>query len=110
MNRLAMSNAGSTLLRLLIARAGVPRNRILLTEIESVEWRSLTFNGERHRMSLRVSDPDSATIVDRMCDGLSECELSAAGLIVVDIVVVARNATADGSTSVAIEALTVNDD
>ena len=83
MNRLAMSNAGSTLLRLLIARAGVPRNRILLTEIESVEWRSLTFNGERHRMSLRVSEPDSVIIVDRMCDGLVECELSAAGLIVV---------------------------
>ena len=110
MNRLAMSNPGSALLHLLSARAGVPRNRILLTEFESVEWRSLTYNGERHRIGLRVSDPDSATIVDRMCAGIGECELSAPGLIVVDILVVARNVLADGSTSVAIEALTVNDD
>lgn len=110
MNRLAMSNAASALLRLLTARAGVPRNRILLTEIESVEWRSLTFNGERHWMRLRVSEPDSGMIVDRMCDGIGECELSAPGLIVADILVVARSALADGSTCVAIEALTVNDD
>jgi hypothetical protein len=110
MNRMAMSNAGSALLRLLSARAGVPRNRILLTEIESVEWRSLTFIGERHQMRLRVSEPESATTVDRMCDGIGECELSAPGLIVVDISVVARSTLADRSTIVTIEALTVNDD
>lgn len=110
MNRLAMSNAGSALLRLLVTRAGVPRNRILLTEIESVEWRSLTFNRERHRMRLRVSEPESAIIVERMCDRIGESELSAPGLIVVDILVVEHSALPDGSTCVAIEALTVNDD
>ena len=110
MNRLAMSNAGSALLRLLSARAGVPRNRILLTEVESVEWRSLTFNGERHHLRLRVSDPESAMVVDRMCDGIGECELSAPGLIVVDIAVVERSELTDGSTSVVIEALTISDD
>jgi hypothetical protein len=82
----------------------------LLTEVESVEWRSLTFNGERHQMRLRISGPESAAVVDRMCDGIGECELSAPGLIVVDIAVVARGALADGSTTLAIEALTISDD
>ena len=82
----------------------------MLTEVESVEWRSLTFNGERHHLRFRISDPESAMIVDRMCDGIGECELSAPGLIVVDIAVVERSELTDGSTSVVIEALTISDD
>ena len=48
MNRIAMSSAAAALLRALTERAHVARDRTLLTDAESVDWRSLTFTDERH--------------------------------------------------------------
>ena len=108
MNRIAMSPAASALLRCLIGRARVPRNRILLSDAYSVDWRSLTFAGERHELELRIPGLDSAFIVDRMCGGLEDAEFSIPGVIVADIALTAPPALApDGSTTVTIEALTV---
>lgn len=108
MNRLPMSSAASALLRALIARSGVPREAVLLTDVQSVDWRSLTFNGERHILELRIPGPLSWDIVRRMCDGLADAEFSIPGAIVADINVVGSPTRAlDGSTSVMIEALTV---
>lgn len=55
MMKLALSAAAAGLLRALLARAGVSRDRILLTEFRSVDWNSLTFSGERHEIDFRVS-------------------------------------------------------
>ena len=111
MNCIAMSNAAAALLRVLIARAGVPRDRILLTDVDSVDWRSLTFSGERHQIELRVPGPDSRAVVARMCAGLEEAEFSIPGVIVADIGVAGAPARAlDGATLVTIEALTVAED
>ena len=108
MNRIGMSVAASGLLRALIARAGVPRDRILLTGLQSTDWQSLTFVGERHQIQLRVPGPDSEKIVERLCQGLEDAEFSIAGQIVADIVVIGTPVRAgDGSTAVSIEALTV---
>ena len=76
MNRVPLSSAASNLMRAIIARGGVPRERILLTDAQSVDWRSLTFNGERHLIDLRVIGPGSRTVVQRMCEGLEEAEFS----------------------------------
>ena len=106
-----MSAAGAALLRVLVGRTGVPRDRILLSDAHSVDWRSLTFAGERHLLELRIPGPDSATIVDRMCAGLEEAEFSIPGTIVADIAVAGTPSLAlDGSTSITIEALTVSED
>ena len=111
MNRISMSAAASALLRALIGRAEVPRNKILLSDAQSVDWRSLTFAGERHEFDLRVQGPDLRAIVDRMCRGLEDAEFSIPGIIVADIAVVgAPIAALDGSTSLTIEALTVSED
>ncbi|MEO7751516.1 MAG: hypothetical protein ABIS09_09380 [Sphingomicrobium sp.] len=111
MNRIAMSSAASALLRLLTGRAGVPRDRILLSDAESVDWRSLTFSGERHILSLRIPAPDSASVVQRMCAGLEDAEFSIPGVIVADLCVAdGPSWNLDGSTSVTIEALTVSED
>lgn len=111
MNRLPMSSAGSALLRALLGRARVDRNRILLTNIRSVDWQSLTFNGERHRIELRIPGPNSREIVDRMTDRLEDAEFSIPGVLVADIGTVSGPSLAlDGSTSIAIEALTIVDD
>ena len=53
MLRIAMSTGAANLLRALIARAGVPRDRILLTDVQSTDWQSLTLTGERHLFDLR---------------------------------------------------------
>ena len=111
MNKIAMSQAASGLLRRLIGRAGVARNRILLTEVQSADWRSLTFTGERHQLQLRVTGSDAGEIVDRMCANLEDAEWSIPGHIVADIAVVGTAGKhADRSISLIIEALTVGAD
>ena len=111
MNRIPMSSAASAVLRALIARAGVARDRILLSDAYSVDWRSLTFNGERHQLELRVPGPDSRMIVERMCAGLEDAEFSIPGVVVADIGVAGEQKRGlDGSTSLTIEALTVTAD
>lgn len=111
MIKIAMSPAASALLRAMIARAAVPRDRILLVDVQSVDWRSLVFTGERHILQLRVQGADSDSVVERMCDRLEEAEFSIPGLFVADITVAnAPKRAADGSTTVSIEALTISED
>lgn len=106
-----MSPAASALLRALIARAGVGRERVLLTDVHSTDWRSLTFTGERHHMQLRIVGPDSGAVVQRICSGLADAEFSIPGLLVADIGPVGGpSRTADGATDVMIEALTICED
>jgi hypothetical protein len=108
MLRMAMSPAAGALLRAVTARARVERNRILLTDVHSTDWQSLTFNGERHQFALRVSGADSGDVVRRMCAGLEDVEFSIPGLIVADIGVVgAPRRAIDGATELTIEALTI---
>ena len=101
-----MSSTASALVRALIGRAAVPRDRILLSDAESIAWRSLTFSGERHRLQLRIPEPDSRYIAERMCIGLEVAEFSIPGVIVAGT----PSRGLDGSTSLTIEALTVSDD
>jgi len=111
MNKIRMSAAASALLRALIARSGAPRDRILLSELRSIDWHSLTLTGERHEFQLRIPRPDSRAIVQRMCDGLEEAEFSIPGVLVADIGVAGEpNIGFDGSTSLTIEALTIDAD
>jgi hypothetical protein len=111
MMKIAMSPAAGALLRALIARSGAGRNRILLTDVHSTDWQSLTFAGERHQIALRVTGADSGAIVRRMCDGLEDAEFSIPGLLVADIGVAGSPRRAlDGATELNVEALTIADD
>ena len=111
MMKIAMSQAASALLRALIARSGVARDRILLIDAQSVDWRSLTFTGERHLIELRVSEPYSQEVTQRMCAGLEDAEFSIPGVIVADIGVAGTpSRCVDGSTTLTIQALTIADD
>ena len=108
MMKLALSTAAAGLLRSLLARAGVDRDRILLTEFRSTDWQSLTFMGERHEMELRVPGPDAGALVDRLTSGLADAEFAIPGQIVADIGLERPPAhTKDGSISLHIEALTI---
>ena len=111
MMKMAMSQAAGALVRVLIARAGGERNRILLTDVHSVDWQSLTLTGERHLIGFRIAGRDSGQLADRMCAGLEDAEFSIPGLIVADIAVAGTPARAsDGATELMIEALTVSED
>jgi len=108
MMKLALSPAAAGLLRAIIARAGVDRDRILLTDFRSFDWQSLTFTGERHEMELRLPGPYADRLVASLADGLADAEFSIPGQIVADIDLVrppARNQ--DGSITLHIEALTI---
>jgi hypothetical protein len=110
MMKLAMSPAAAGLLRALLSRTGVDRNRILLTEFRSDDWRSLTFTGERHRMDLRIPGPGAVRIANVLTRDLGEAEFSIAGHIVADIAVEgAMVEHPDGAISLTIEALTVEE-
>ena len=111
MMRIPMSPAASALMRAMIARTRVERDRILLIDVHSTDWQSLTFTGERHHFSFRVPGPGSKAVVSRLCDGLEDAEFSIPRTLVADIAVVGNARTApDGSTEVTIEALTVSED
>jgi hypothetical protein len=111
MTRIPISPAAAAFLRVLCARAAVPRDRILLTDAHSIDWQSLTFTGERHHIGLRVTGPGSRDAVHRMCAGLDDAEFSIPGLLVADIGLSGTPAqTIDGSTELTIEALTISED
>lgn len=108
MMRMAMSPAAAGLLRALLRRGGVQRDRILLTEFRSTDWQSLTFIGEQHRIRLRIPSPDAGEIAARLVNQLGECDFSIPGHVVADIAVDGDPETRpDGSVALTIEALTV---
>jgi len=108
MMKLALSPAAAGLLRSLLARAGVDRDRILLTEFRSVDWQSLTFIGERHEMELRIPPPNASLLAARLGDGLADAEFAIPGQIVADIGLDRPpSPNLDGSVTLHIEALTI---
>lgn len=108
MMKLALSPAAAGLLRALLARGGIDRDRILLTEFRSTDWQSLTFVGERHSMRLRVPGPGAELLVTRLIDGLDEAIFAIPGQIVADIGLEQPPiANSDGSITLLIEALTI---
>ena len=110
MMRLAMSPAAAGMLRSLLRRAGVDRDRILLTEFRSTDWQSLTFIGERHQVRLRIPPPGAARIADSLINGIEDAEFAVPGHVVADIALICDpEEQPDGSILLALEALTVEE-
>lgn len=103
-----LSSSAAGLLRALIARSGAERSKVLLTQVRTVDWRSLTFDGERHEFAMRFTGPNAAIEAERMLSGIEDHEFSLHAAIVADVHVAGRCAGLDdGSVSVALEALTI---
>jgi hypothetical protein len=105
------SAAAVGLLRALIERAGCGRDWVLLSEIQSIDWQSLSFNGERHRIQLKLLGSQARANADRLTAGLENAELDISGHLVADAVVTAGPALNpfDGTVALTIEALTVEE-
>jgi hypothetical protein len=103
-----MSAAAAGLLRAILARGNMNRNRILLTDFQSVDWQSLTFVGERHQIQFRLPGPKPDELVKTLVDGLADAEFSIPGHIVADIALSGSvECNTDGSVTVNLEALTI---
>lgn len=110
MMKITMSRPASGLLRRLLDRAGEDRDRILLTDLRSTDWQSLTFIGERHRLRFRIVGDDPHAVARRLGGGLGEAEFAIPGHVVADILVVGEPAPGpDGSLALTIEALTLEE-
>jgi hypothetical protein len=110
MLKIRISVAASGLLRALLRRAGVRRDRIFLIELRSTDWQSLTLTGERHEISLRIPPPDPDQVARRLVDRLEDAQFAIPGQIVADIAVAGEIERApDGSLALTIEALTVSE-
>jgi hypothetical protein len=108
MIKVPMSRAASALLRALLDRASNESHRILLSEVSSADWRSLTLEGERHHFSLRFCGDGAAGLLSKFRDGLEEAEFTIAGQIVADIAVTEVGPPGrDGAFDVTVEALTI---
>ena len=110
MMRMAMSPAAASLLRSLLRRGGVNRNRILLTEFRSTDWQSLTYIGEQHQIRLRIPAPDASRLAAGLVNGLEGDEFSVPGHVVADVALAGEpERHGDGSITIAIEGLTVEE-
>ncbi len=108
MMRVAMSVAAAGLLREILRRAGIDRDRILLTEFRSKDWQSLTFIGEQHRIRLRIPVPEAGEIAARLVNGIADAEFTLPGHIVADIALKGEpDRNEDGSVALTLDALTV---
>ncbi len=110
MMKLGLSPAAAGLLRTLIARTGIDRDRILLSNYRSTDWQSLTFVGERHEIELRIPGPGADIIASLLTAGLADAEFAVPGQIVADIGL--RNPPGhnlDGSVTLHFEALTITE-
>ena len=103
-----LSPAAAGILRGLIARAKIERERVLLSNFRSIDWQSLTFIGERHEIRLIILPPEAREAAARIIDRLADAEWHIAGQIVADIGLAAPNCVnTDGSVSLSLEALTI---
>ena len=110
MTRLPMSRAAAALLRALLARAPLQRDRILLTHYRSTDWQSLTFVGERHELRFRIQGPGAKDAYDAIAGNISEADFSFPRQILADIAVFgAPTHDSDGSICFCIEALTIEE-
>jgi hypothetical protein len=110
MNRLRMTGYATALMRCLLQRAGEDRNRIFLSQWKSVDWQSLTLDGERHEASFVVSGDGAMAFAHLWLAGLSDAEFDLPRGFVADIEVTSGpRLRDDGAVEVEISALTLDD-
>lgn len=106
----ALSLAAAGLIRALAARSGASRDQVLIGDVRSTAWHSLTFDGERHHFALHIIGANADAHAARMAHRLEEAEFAIPGILVADIIISdGPKILFDGSATLAIEALTVDD-
>jgi hypothetical protein len=79
---------------------------VAIESLASRPWASITFSGERHRLSLCLPGPGAAAAADLFLDGLAEHDFALRGHVLADIVLAERS-DEDEQVHLVLEALTV---
>jgi hypothetical protein len=110
MNRPRMTAYATALLRQLLQRAGEDRNRIFLSRWSTVDWQSLTLEGERHEATFVVSGDLPAEFAALWLAGVADADFDLPRGFVAEIEVTSPPlARPDGKVEVEIAALTLDD-
>lgn len=80
---------------------------LTIEALASRPWASITFSGERHRLTLCLPGPGARAAVDAFLDGLEEREFALRGHLLADIAAAGVESDADGQVRLVLEALTV---
>ena len=81
----------------------------MVGEIRSRAWASVTFTGERHRLTLTLTEPEAGAAADSFLTGLGERDFPMRGHILIDIACVGDERSED-KVRLTLEALTVEED
>jgi len=106
MTKPLLTGGVAPLIHALAQRAGA---RPIVEDVHSTPWSSITFNGARHRFSLRFDGNQAADYAHALCDQLDYAEFDLGAYILVDIAVL-ENCTNAERSNVVIEALTIDND
>ena len=105
-----LTTAGAELRRVLRAWFGELGAPVTFESLASRPWASITFSGERHRLSLCLPGPGADAAADSFLEGLEEREFALRGHVLADIEAAAVERDPDGQVRLVLEALTVEDD
>ncbi len=83
---------------------------VVVEEIRSRSWASVTFTGARHELTFRVEGEGAAAAADEFLGGVEAREFQLRGHIVADIALVSEERNDSGDwVRISLEALTVED-
>lgn len=103
-----VSDATAALVSAIRAAFGSLAGAVVVEEIRSRAWASVTFRGARHELRLRLEGAGADAAATRFLDGLEAKEFVLPGHILADIGRISIQRL-PGSVRIALEALTVED-
>ena len=107
--RTLTSDASAALRRALQTKLA-PCGVFVIEEMRSRSWASVTFEGARHELALRLMGDNARPWADSFLSSLEVEEFALRGHILADLVAVGRDDLADGDVRIRLEALTVQED
>ncbi len=105
---MTLTEAGAELRRALRACFVELGAAVAFEAAASRPWASITFSGERHRLTLCLPGPGAAAAVEMFLDGLEERDFALKDHVLADIEATGVERDADGQVRLTLEALTVD--
>ena len=106
---MSLTEAGAELRRVLrLCFAGLGAS-VTFESVASRPWASITFSGERHRLTLCLPGPGAQAALDAFLDGLEDREFALRGQLLADSEATGVARDPDGQIRLTLEALTVEE-
>lgn len=104
-----VTTAGLELKRAIRAGFAALGAGVTFDRLTSRPWASITFSGERHRLTVCLPGPGAAAAAEAFLDGMEDREFTLRGHILADIEAAGMEREEDGQIRLTLEALTVED-